>query len=96
MNFSFINDIFKVKIFLETCFYDAFLYFNRSSEQSENKIKEHMNDYYIPWLYNGIKSFKKTFNSKQNKTKNWKPKVQIQKELEDLYKAVPNKLMTIR
>ena len=31
--------------------------------------------YYIPWLYNAIKSFKKTFNSKKSKTKNWKPKI---------------------
>ena len=41
-----------------------FLYFNRSFELSKSKIKVHMNDYYIPWLYNVIKSFKKTFNSK--------------------------------
>ena len=33
---------------MEACFYDTFLCFNRSFEQSENKIKEHMIDY-VPW-----------------------------------------------
>ena len=41
-----------------------------------------MTDYYIPWLYNVIKSFKKTFNS--NIEQNWKLKCKDTKKHEKL------------
>ena len=48
-----------------------------------------MSDYYIPWLYNVIKSFKKTFNSnveqnsklKDKDTETWKTKTQKEENL---------------
>ena len=33
-----------------------------------------MIDYYVPWLYNAIKSFKKTFNSKYRRKLKFKAK----------------------
>ena len=39
---------FNSKALCKHVFMTQFLYFNRSFEYSENKIKEHTTDYYIP------------------------------------------------